>query len=134
MTAAIDAPARARPGAHAASRRAIKALLPRGLFGRSVLLLAAPLILSQIVGTWVFYDRFWITVMRRQSPTAAASDIALILDGRQRLPADDERRMSSPSSSGTTGLHHEASAAGHQARRPGGVDPATASGAISRRR
>jgi two-component system osmolarity sensor histidine kinase EnvZ len=59
----------------------IKAFLPRGLFGRSVLLLAAPLILSQIVGTWVFYDRFWVTIMRRNA-TAAASDIALVVDSR----------------------------------------------------
>jgi len=63
----------------------LKALLPRGLFGRSVLLLAAPLILSQLVGTWVFYDRFWITVMRRLA-AAAASDIAIIVEGRHYVP------------------------------------------------
>ncbi|HUB96631.1 MAG TPA: ATP-binding protein [Stellaceae bacterium] len=68
----------------------IKALLPRGLFGRSVLLLAAPLILSQIVGTWVFYDRFWVTIMRRNAD-AATSDIALVLESRHALVTGDAR-------------------------------------------
>ena len=67
----------------------VKALLPRGLFGRSVLLLAAPLILSQVVGTWVFYDRFWVTIMRRNA-AAAASDIALVVVGRHAFARDEE--------------------------------------------
>jgi two-component system, OmpR family, osmolarity sensor histidine kinase EnvZ len=88
ITATIDAPARGL----APSRRLVarlKTLLPRGLFGRSVLLLAAPLILSQIVGTWVFYDRFWITVMRRLA-AAAASDITIIVDGRHYFTVAEE--------------------------------------------
>jgi two-component system, OmpR family, osmolarity sensor histidine kinase EnvZ len=80
----------ARPRRTLASR--IKALLPRGLFGRSVLLLAAPLILSQIVGTWVFYDRFWVTIMRRNA-AAATSDIALVVDGRHIFPDADVPRF-----------------------------------------
>jgi len=70
----------------------VKALLPRGLFGRSVLLLAAPLILSQIVGAWVFYDRFWVTIMRRNA-TAATSDIALVVVGRHAFTAEEEPRF-----------------------------------------
>jgi len=77
----------ARPWRTLSSR--IKALLPRGLFGRSVLLLAAPLILSQIVGTWVFYDRFWATIMRRNA-AAATSDIALVVVGRHALSQGEE--------------------------------------------
>lgn len=95
MTSTIDTP---RPPARSglapprtiASR--IKALLPRGLFGRSVMLLAAPLILSQIVGTWVFYDRFWTTIMRRNA-AAAASDIALVVEGRHTFTGDGELRF-----------------------------------------
>lgn len=60
----------------------VKSFLPRGLFGRSVLLLAAPLIISQMVGTWVFYDRLWSTVMRRLS-ASVANDIALIVEGHR---------------------------------------------------
>ncbi len=96
MSTATEAPRpRARSGLarqpRALSAR-IKAFLPHGLFGRSVLLLAAPLILSQIVGTWVFYDRFWTTLMRRNA-LAAASEIALIVTGRHAFAPDDERRF-----------------------------------------
>jgi two-component system, OmpR family, osmolarity sensor histidine kinase EnvZ len=66
----------------------LKAILPRGLFGRSVLLLAAPLILSQVVGTWVFYDRFWVTVMRRNA-SSVASDIALVIETRRIFTHED---------------------------------------------
>jgi two-component system, OmpR family, osmolarity sensor histidine kinase EnvZ len=93
MPTSIEGPARtglARPSRSLSSR--LKAVLPRGLFGRSVLLLAAPLILSQIVGTWVFYDRFWITIMRRLA-AAATSDIALVVEGRHDFAGDDERRF-----------------------------------------
>ena len=104
MTSATETPARtglARPKRTLASR--VKALLPRGLFGRSVLLLAAPLILSQIVGTWVFYDRFWVTIMRRNA-TAATSDIALVVVGRHAFTRDDEPRFLALVD-GTTGFH-----------------------------
>jgi two-component system osmolarity sensor histidine kinase EnvZ len=93
MTSTLDLPgppARsglARPPPTLAAR--FKSLLPRGLFGRSVLLLAAPLILSQIVGAWVFYDRFWTTVMRRLAETAA-NDITLIVEGRHTIERGDE--------------------------------------------
>jgi two-component system osmolarity sensor histidine kinase EnvZ len=93
MPSTIDSPVRsglARQPRTLSSR--IKGLLPRGLFGRSVLLLAAPLILSQMVGTWVFYDRFWITIMRRLA-AAATSDIALIVEGRHRFGDNDEQRF-----------------------------------------
>jgi two-component system, OmpR family, osmolarity sensor histidine kinase EnvZ len=72
---------------HGLSAR-VKALLPRGLFGRSVLLLALPLILSQIVGTWVFYDRFWSTIMRRLAQSTT-SDIALVIEGRRDFGGGD---------------------------------------------
>src|SRR5260370_17510742 len=58
----------------------MKGLVPRGLFGQSALLLAAPIIISQVVGTWVFYDRLWSTVMRRLSDSPA-NDITLVTEG-----------------------------------------------------
>lgn len=61
----------------------IKRVAPGGLFGRSALLLAAPLIVTQIVGMWVFYDRLWSTVLRRLSD-ATATDIALMVEGQRR--------------------------------------------------
>jgi two-component system osmolarity sensor histidine kinase EnvZ len=37
----------------------LKRLLPRGFMGRSVLILLAPLVLLQVIATWVFYDRHY---------------------------------------------------------------------------
>ena len=43
----------------------IKRLLPQTMFGRSVLLIIIPLVLVQIIATWVFYGRHWEIVSRR---------------------------------------------------------------------
>ena len=42
----------------------IKRLLPQTMFGRSVLLIVIPLVLVQIIATWVFYGRHWEIVKR----------------------------------------------------------------------
>ncbi len=59
--------------------RSIKQLLPHGLFARVVLLLVLPLVVSELVGTKVFYDRFWSTVMRRLA-VGVTTNIALVVD------------------------------------------------------
>lgn len=43
----------------------LKQVLPRGLFGRSMLIIVTPLILVQIVTTYVFFERHWSTLSRR---------------------------------------------------------------------
>ncbi|HZT51610.1 MAG TPA: histidine kinase dimerization/phospho-acceptor domain-containing protein, partial [Stellaceae bacterium] len=119
MTSSIDSPARAglaRPSRGWASR--LKSVLPRGLFGRSVLLLAAPLILSQIVGAWVFYDRFWITIMRRLA-AAATSDIALVVDGRHSFAPEGQAQFFTLIDS-ATGLYTELLPPGTQLGPPTG--------------
>src|SRR6516164_4691526 len=60
-------------------RRWFKRLLPRSLFGRSLIIIILPLVLAQLIATWVFYDRHWDTVQRRLA-TSVAGDIALTLD------------------------------------------------------
>src|SRR5260370_40829 len=70
----------------------MKGLVPRGLFGQSALLLAAPIIISQVVGTWVFYDRLWSTVMRRLSDSAA-NDIALVTEGRRAFHGSPDEKF-----------------------------------------
>ena len=71
--------------------RSIKALLPHGLFARAVLLLVAPLFISELVGTKVFYDRFWSTVMRRLA-IGVTTNIALVVDrGPFHRPDEDDR-------------------------------------------
>ena len=41
------------------------------MFGRSLLLIVMPLVLVQIIATWVFYARHWETVSRRLSADVA---------------------------------------------------------------
>lgn len=67
-------------------------LLPRSLFGRAVMIIVTPLILLQVVATWVFYDSHWETVTRRLA-SGVAGDIASVvqlMDTTQN-PADYER-------------------------------------------
>src|SRR5260370_3892570 len=65
----------------AEARRAVqdprwhKRLLPRTLFGRSLLIIVTPLILVQVIATYIFYDRVWDTVARRLS-SAVAGEVA----------------------------------------------------------
>ena len=73
-------------------RRWFKRVLPRSLYGRSLLILVLPLVLAQIIATWVFYDRHWDTVARRLSASVAA-DIALTLDSLSIADDQRERRI-----------------------------------------
>ncbi len=43
----------------------LKHYLPRGLYGRALLILVTPVILAQAVATYVFYERHWQTVTNR---------------------------------------------------------------------
>jgi two-component system, OmpR family, osmolarity sensor histidine kinase EnvZ len=74
-------------------RRLVKRLLPQSMFGRSLLLIVMPLVLVQIIATWIFYDRHWEAVSYRLS-SDVAGDIAMVIDdargaesatGQQRL-------------------------------------------------
>jgi len=49
-----------------------------------------PLILVQVIATWVFYDRHWDTVARRLS-TGVAGDIAQTIDTMRLLPPGPQR-------------------------------------------
>ncbi|MGH6980355.1 MAG: hypothetical protein ACREFC_04035, partial [Stellaceae bacterium] len=46
-------------------RRWWKRALPRSLYGRSLIIIILPLVLAELIGTGVFYDRVWDTVIRR---------------------------------------------------------------------
>ena len=74
----LVAPAGARAAAGDSHRRWFKRALPRSLWGRSLLIIILPMVLTQILATWFFYDRVWDTVSRRLS-TAAAADIAFTI-------------------------------------------------------
>lgn len=62
----------------------IKRFLPRSLLGRSLLIIVMPLILLQIVSTWIFYDRHWETITRRLS-AAVAGEVASVIEYRRNF-------------------------------------------------
>ena len=75
------APAALRPGG------LVKRMLPRTMFGRSLLLIVIPLVLVQMIAAWIFYDRHWETVSYRLSADIAG-DIAIVID--TIIPADSD--------------------------------------------
>ena len=70
--------------------RTLKAVLPRGLLGRSLLIVLVPLVVVQLVALQVFYGTHMSIVSRRLS-AAIAGEVALVLDGLERYPQDRER-------------------------------------------
>jgi len=70
-------------------RRWIKRVLPRTMFGRSLLIVVVPLVLLQAIATWIFYDRHWAAVSWRLS-AGVASDIALLIETMQGAGSDTE--------------------------------------------
>lgn len=82
-------------------RVAIKRYLPRSLLGRSLMIIIMPLILLQVVSTWVFYDRHWYTITRRLADSVAG-EIGLVVDamGQDGLKGDSAWLMDAASSLG----------------------------------
>jgi len=66
-------------------------VLPRSLFGRSILIIVTPLIVVQLVTTWFFYDRHWETITRRLAG-AVAGELALVIDRLATAPDNEARR------------------------------------------
>src|SRR5665213_3493894 len=60
-------------------RRWWKRILPRSLYGRSLIIIILPLVLAELIGTGVFYDRVWDTVIRRLAG-GVASDIGFTIN------------------------------------------------------
>ncbi len=57
----------------------IKRMLPRGLFGRTLLIIVLPTLITLAAATYVFFDRHWYTVTTRMS-TALAGDVAVVVE------------------------------------------------------
>lgn len=70
--------------------RALKRLAPRGLMGRSLLIIITPLVITQVVAAIIFYDRHWDTMLRRLTG-ALAGEIALTSDMLRRAPDEEAR-------------------------------------------
>jgi len=66
-----------------------KRLLPRSLYARSLIIIILPLVLAELIGTAVFYDRVWDTVIRRLA-ASVATDIAFAIDAMAYADNDDQ--------------------------------------------
>lgn len=60
-------------------RISLKKLMPRTLFGRSLMILVTPILLIQIITTIVFFERHW-TQMTDRLASAVAGEISVIAD------------------------------------------------------
>jgi two-component system, OmpR family, osmolarity sensor histidine kinase EnvZ len=69
-------------------RIAIKRYLPKSFLGRSIVIIITPLILVQVVSTWVFYDRHWNTITRRLADSVAG-EIGLVVNARGRIEQEN---------------------------------------------
>ena len=69
----------------------IRRFLPRSLLGRSVLIIITPLILMQVISTWVFYDRHYNTITKRLAQ-GLAGDVAAVTTLLTRDPSPEQFR------------------------------------------
>lgn len=67
----------------------VKRFLPRSLFGRSLLILVTPVLLIQVVTSYIFIDGHWSKMAERLA-AGVAGEIAVFADQMERMP-DVER-------------------------------------------
>ena len=71
---------------------AFKGWMPSGLYARALLILVVPMVLLQVVVTFVFMERHWNTVTRHLS-AAVVQDIAGLIDVYKNYPQDKDRAV-----------------------------------------
>jgi two-component system osmolarity sensor histidine kinase EnvZ len=67
--------------------RAFKRLLPRGLFGRSLIIIVAPMVMLQAIVTYAFFVRHYDIVTRHMAQGAAA-DVTYLVALKEERPWD----------------------------------------------
>src|SRR5579862_824384 len=65
--------------------RQFKRILPRGLFGRSLLIIVTPMVILQGIVTYAFFDRHH-DIMTQQMAKGAAADVAFLVDVVKSYP------------------------------------------------
>ncbi len=70
--------------------RWVKGFMPTGLYARSLLIIATPMVILQSVVAFVFMERHWNTVTYRLS-AAVTQDIAALIDVHNNFPQDAGR-------------------------------------------
>ena len=83
--------------------RFIKNLLPRTLFGRSLLILVTPIFLVQIITTFIFFDRHWQKMGDRLA-YAVAGEISMIATDIEANDSDENVLEIQKTSSRTIGM------------------------------
>lgn len=68
----------------------LKVLTPRSLMARSLMIIGTPLIVVQLISTWVFYDRH-VDELTRRLATTLGSDISTIVRYLEDHPGADNR-------------------------------------------
>jgi two-component system osmolarity sensor histidine kinase EnvZ len=68
----------------------MKRLLPHGLMGRSLLIIVTPLIVVQLVSTYIFYASHWDTVAKRLA-NGLAGDVGAVIESMRAFPEPDSR-------------------------------------------
>ncbi|HYD31729.1 MAG TPA: ATP-binding protein [Azospirillaceae bacterium] len=128
-------PAADTPGLSGRSRRGVKRLLPRTLFGRSLVIMVTPVVLAQLLATWIFYDRHWETMTNRLA-YAVAGDIAFIIAQLDRDATANERRWTLVQAARATDLIVAFEPGNHlppDRRRPRGMLESTLAAALAER-
>ena len=69
--------------------RKIAAMMPKGLYARSLLIVILPMIILQVVITYVFMERHWQLVTHQLS-TALVQDVAAVIDIHNSYPQDKD--------------------------------------------
>lgn len=70
-------------------RMSLSPWLPKGLYARTILIIAMPLVLLQTVLLFVFMERHWNNITRRLS-AATARDVAAIIEIYKEYPQDED--------------------------------------------
>lgn len=70
----------------------LKRFLPKSLFGRALLIIVMPLILLQVVTTWIFFDRHWDVVSRRLA-SGVAGEVSATITLLRDIPAETGERQ-----------------------------------------
>ncbi|CCG08716.1 ATP-binding protein [Pararhodospirillum photometricum] len=70
--------------------RGLRAVLPKSLMGRSLLIIVTPLIGLQVITATIFFDRHWDTMSRRMHD-AVASEVGVVVDFMGQHPDPSSR-------------------------------------------
>lgn len=81
----------------------LKGLMPKSLFGRSLIIVVAPMVLLQSVLTFVFLERHWQLVTQRMSE-AVAREMATLVHVLEAYPQDAENETFNQIASDSLGM------------------------------